>query len=122
MTGKYICPNDILLGRAFIQKIVDEFWRKWARDVLPTLVPRKKWTVERRNVQVGDVVILEDANVVRGVWKLGRIVETYTADGLVRSVLVRTSTGEYKRPITKIAVICPVEDNTYEHLLHMRTL
>ena len=57
--GSYLCPNDMLLGRAssmvpqgpfretrnprhrveFVQKIVDTFWRRWTRDVFPSLVP-----------------------------------------------------------------------------------
>ncbi|XP_078384112.1 uncharacterized protein LOC144666577 [Oculina patagonica] len=91
--GAYLCPNDILLGRAsstvpqgpfrrkenprhrfeFCQKIVDSFWKKWARDVLPHLVPRKKRNAERRNVAVNDFVILADSNAVRGKWSAGRI-------------------------------------------------
>ncbi|XP_068697655.1 uncharacterized protein [Montipora foliosa] len=69
--GSYICPNDILLGRAsseipqwpfketnnprqrveFVQKIIDSFWKRWNRDVFPSLVPRKKWQVEKRNLE-----------------------------------------------------------------------
>ena len=84
--GVYLCPNDILLSRAtnrvpqgtfrhtdnprhrveFCQKIVDSFWKRWSRDVLPHLVPRKKWNAENRNVRVGDFVIVADANAVRG--------------------------------------------------------
>ena len=71
--GSYLCPNDILLGRAtstvpqgpfrqtknpyhrfeFCQRIVDAFWKKWSRDVLPQLVPRRKWNTASRNVRVG---------------------------------------------------------------------
>ncbi|XP_033104578.1 uncharacterized protein LOC117107129, partial [Anneissia japonica] len=59
--GSYLCPNDILLGRsssrvpqgpfketkdprnrfAFVQRIVEAFWKIWSRDVFPHLVPRK---------------------------------------------------------------------------------
>ena len=55
--GAYICPNDILLGRAtsqvpqgpfrqtknprhrveFVQRIVESFWKRWKRDVFPHL-------------------------------------------------------------------------------------
>lgn len=60
--GAYLCPNNILLEEQPIQflkahsiiqkipaislncqKIVDSFWKKWSRDVLPSLVARKKW-------------------------------------------------------------------------------
>ncbi|XP_068697574.1 uncharacterized protein [Montipora foliosa] len=81
--GKYIFPNDILLGRAasevpqgplketqnprhrveFVQKIVDSFWKRWSRDVFPSLVPRKMWQIERRNVKVNDIVTVADSNI-----------------------------------------------------------
>ena len=76
--GSYLCPNDVLLGRAsfqvpqgpfeetrnptrrvqFVQKIVESFWKRWTRDVFPLLVPRRKWNVGRRNVRVDDVVVI----------------------------------------------------------------
>ncbi|XP_071088959.1 uncharacterized protein [Haliotis cracherodii] len=128
--GSYVCPNDLLLGRAtsrvpqgpfqetrnphhrfkFVQRIADVFWKRWIRDVFPTLVPRKKWNVHRRNVSVNDVIVMADPNAVRGQWKLGRIVEVYPgADGRVRNVKVRTVKGEFQRPVTKIAVLYPSE-------------
>ena len=128
--GGYISPNHMLLGRAspedaqgpfkesrnprhrveFVQKIVDSFWKRWSRDVFPSLVPRKQWQVERRNLQVNDVVLVADSNAVRGKWSLGRITAVFPGpDGRVRNVKVKTSAGEYCRPITKVAVIHPVE-------------
>jgi hypothetical protein len=94
----------------FVQKLVDSFWKRWSRDVYPSLVLRKKWQVERRNVQVNDVVTYIDDNAIRGKWMLGRIVEVYPGqDGRIRNVRVKTSVGQYIRPVTKIAVIYPTE-------------
>ena len=76
--GKYLCLNDMLLGRAtsevpqgpfndtkhprrrveFVQKIVDSFWQRWSRDALPALVTRKAWHTDRRNVEVDDIVVM----------------------------------------------------------------
>jgi len=93
-----------------VQRIVDSFWKRWTRDVFPTLVPRKKWHVQNRNVAVGDRVTVADQNAVRGKWAVGRITNVYPeADGRVRNVTVKTATGEYSRPVTKIAVIHPTE-------------
>ena len=128
--GAYLCPNDILLGRAtntvpqgpfretsnprhrfeFCQKIVDSFWKKWSRDVLQHLVPRKKWNTSKQNVSVDDFVIVSDPNAIRGKWMRGRVTQVFPGqDGLVRNVKVRTATGSYMRPITKICVIHPAE-------------
>ena len=128
--GAYLCPNDMLLGRAtlevpqgrfkdtrnpckrveFVQRIVDSFWKRWTRDVFPTLVPRKKWHIENRNVPVDDIVTVANQNSVRGKWAVGRVTKVHPgADGRVRNVTVKTATGEYSRPVTKIAVIHPAE-------------
>ena len=93
-----------------MQRIVDSFWKRWTRDVFPTLVPRKKWHVENRNVAVDDIVTVADQNAVRGKWAVGRVPKVHPgADGRVRNVTVKTATGEYSRPVTKIAVIHPAE-------------
>ena len=128
--GAYLCPNDLLLGRAtpevpqgpfqetkdprqrveFVQKIVKSFWKRWIRDVFPSLVPQKKWHMDRRNVQPNDTVMVAESNAIRGKWNIGRILEVFPGpDGRVRNVKVKTATGEYSRPVTKIAVICPAE-------------
>ena len=111
----YLCPNDILLGRAtnrvpqgpfrhtdnprhrveFCQKIVHSFWKRWSRDVLPHLVPRKKWNPESWNVKVGDFVIVADPNAVRGKWHMGKVVQVFPGeDSLVRNVQVKMATAQ----------------------------
>ena len=65
---------------------------------------------ERRNVRVDDIVMVADQNAVRGQWCIGRILQVYPgSDGRIRNVKVRNHQGEYRRPITKIAVIYPAE-------------
>ena len=128
--GAYICPNDMLLGRAspqvpqgpfketkdprkrveFVQKIVNSFWRQWTRDVFPSLFPRKKWDMTTRNVRVDDVVMMAGDNAIRGKWTIGRVTKFYPGKNKrVRNVTILTSGKEYNRPITKIAVIDPSE-------------
>ena len=78
--------------------------------MFPTLIPRKKWVVEKRNARINNVVVSKDENTVRGSWTVGRVVNTYTGeDGKVHNVKIKTVTSEYQQPITKIAVIYPAE-------------
>ena len=87
----------------FRQKIVDSLWKRWAREVLSQLVPRRKWNVQKRNVAINDFVIVSDANVVRGKWNAGKVLQVFPGkDGLVRNAQVKTASGTYMRPITKI--------------------
>jgi hypothetical protein len=68
------------------------------------------------NLQVGDVVLLQEDNLVPTKWPLGRIVNIYPGkDRIVRVVDLKTSRGIYKRPITTIALLLPVDNWTFIH-------
>ena len=69
------------------QYLVNEFWVRWRLEYLQNLQLRQKWLKGKRNIAVGDVVILKDENQPLNSWHLGRVVETYTEDDcLVRKV------------------------------------
>ena len=131
--GSYLCPNDLLLGRAsavipqgpfekrssfkyrldFTQSVVDAFWRRWTREVFPNLVIQPKWHTESRNLQKGDIVLVQDSNLVRGQWKLALVERAEPSrDKLVRKVTVsyRTAAGtrqEIDRPVQKLILLVP---------------
>ena len=50
--------------------------------------PRQKWTRQRRDLAIGDVVIIKDAdNLTRNKWQLARVSKTNRSqDGHVRTV------------------------------------
>ena len=138
--GAYLCPNDMLLGRStnavpqgpfeavrnsktffFIQQIVDSFWQKWTRDFFPSLVIEPKWHVAKRDVCIGDVVLIQDNNMVRGKWKLGRVSKILQSkDGKVRKVEVKYKNQSDKghsvpfitidRAVHNLVVIVPIEE------------
>lgn len=86
--------DDLSCRRAWrqAQYLANLFWRRWTSEYLPTLLERKKWNTPRRNLAVGDLVLLADESFPRGKWPLGRIVEVMPSrDGLVRTVRVKTS-------------------------------
>jgi len=87
--------------------LAEQFWRRWRKEYLPLLQQRTVITSRgKTNVKVGDVVLLVDDAVPRGVWPLGRVVEARTAaDGKVRSVKVRARGATYLRPVTKVVKI-----------------
>ena len=108
--GTYLCPNDILLGRAstrvpsgpfdtvadtkrrwiFIQNIINGFWKRWMRDYFPSLIVRQKWHTSVREIKNGDLVLVQDSNIIRGKWKLGQVVEILLSrGGKVRDVIVQ---------------------------------
>ena len=144
--GAYLCPNNILLGRAsaripsgpfegdanprrrfyFVQGIINAFWNRWTRDFFPSLLIKQKWHTCKRDVKVGDIVLIQDSNQVRGKWKLGRVVTANPGrDGKVRKVeiqyknpVLNEKVQIYKgrgyvtveRPVQRLVVIVPVDE------------
>lgn len=91
--------NDWNLCRA----MVDQFWRRWVREYLPTIARRTKWFEEVKPIEVGDLVIIVDEKIRNG-WVRGRVVEVIVGrDGRVRDAVVQTIDGMVHRPVTKLA-------------------
>ena len=92
-----------------VQYLADVFWRRWIREYLPALQERQKWLHPRRNLSVGDIVLLVDEQTPRNLWPMGRVSETFPGrDGLVRSVRVKTRSTSFIRPIDKLCLLEPV--------------
>ncbi|XP_068237390.1 uncharacterized protein [Palaemon carinicauda] len=73
------------------QFLADEFWRRWIQEHLSLLQVRQKWSVPKRDINVGDVVLRLDKRLPRGSWPLGKVMEvTRSADGRVRQALIKT--------------------------------
>ena len=88
------------------QYLADRFWQRWLKEYLPLLQLRQRWTVPRRNLKVGDLVLVLDESVPRGQWPMGRVIKVYPDKaGWVRQVEVRVSAKDLKRPITKLCFL-----------------
>uniref|UniRef100_A0A182S016 DUF5641 domain-containing protein n=1 Tax=Anopheles funestus TaxID=62324 RepID=A0A182S016_ANOFN len=87
------------------QHILDGMWGRWIKEYLPVITRQCKWFGNVREVKVGDLVLVVDGNV-RNMWKRGIVERTISgADGRVRQAWVRTSSGTYRRPVAKLAVL-----------------
>ena len=104
-----ITPNQLLLGHttsekpsmeysednrfsarlAYIQSVHAEWWRRWMEDVLPTLIPCRKWKSTKRNMKIGDVaMMLYKGNMVDD-YRLVKVVQVFPDKrGLIRTVKV----------------------------------
>ena len=99
---------SILRRWHLVQAIVKHFWKRWSSEYLVTLRKFTKWHRPSRNLSVGDVVVLQEDNLVPMKWPIARVVEVYTGDdNIVRVVKVKTPQRTYKRPVTKIALLLP---------------
>jgi len=94
-----------------VQCLSEQFWRKWCRHYRVTLCQRRKWAQMKRNVAVGDVVMVVDTNEARCHWPLGRVMKVFPGtDGLVRSVELVVRDKTITRPISKLVMLVEGED------------
>lgn len=83
--------------------MLDQFWRRWIREYLPTIARRTKWLEETKPLEVGDLVIVVEEKVRNG-WIRGRVVGASPGrDGRVRDAVVQTAEGFLRRPVAKLA-------------------
>jgi hypothetical protein len=140
-TGGPITPLHLQLGRAtvevpkvkfeeaprltqrlqFVEEAKRQFWKKWMQQVFSGRMLNHKWVKTLRNMAVGDIVYLAEAENDDPTYRLGMVVEANPGeDGCVRTVRVRyTNPGKSDkkrsppktttRPIHKVAVVVPVE-------------
>ena len=84
-------------------------------EVFPNMVVRPKWHTEQRNLEVGDVVLVQDSNAVRGQWKMEIVEEVIkSGDNKVRRVIVAHSTeggarNRIERPVRKLILLAPAK-------------
>ena len=94
-----------------IQRIANEWWHLWMLHFVPNLLPRNKWYKDRKNMAVGDIVLLINKDISRGKWNMGLVLEVYPGtDGRVRSARVKISSGEYNQPITGMTLLLTKEE------------
>ena len=143
-----ITPNQLILGRsdddappldyteddkltarlAYVSGVFSSWWSAWYQQVLPTLVPCRKWRKEVRNLEVGDVVFMYYPSSIKDEYRLARVTETFPDEkSLVRTVRVcyrkkdkREQGTTYRaKPLTeelvavqRLSVLLPVSEQT----------
>lgn len=72
---------------------------------------RSKYQNPQRNLVEGDIVLIREENVPRNFWSLALVLQV-EPDGqsLVRSVVVKTQATTLRRPVNKLILILPKEE------------
>ena len=131
-----LTPNHLLLARAnpnlppdvFDQKeisskkkwrateaLMDQFWKRWQTEWVPSLIKRQKWAETQRNLRVGDIVMLISPESPRGTWPIARVFKVNPSpDGVVRSVWIWTNKTELHRPVVDLCLLETEEDEEVE--------
>ncbi len=88
------------------QYLTDLFWLRSRKKYLPTIQLRNKWLDSKRNLCMGDVVLIVDDQQPRSYWSLGRVLETFqSSDGHIRTVKVATRESTFVRPVHKLCLV-----------------
>ncbi|KAJ8941695.1 hypothetical protein NQ318_023661 [Aromia moschata] len=86
-----------------------DFWRRWHREYLHTLLQRSKWLDSSVPIEIGTLILLKDELSPPQTWHIGRVECVHPGrDNVTRMVTVRTARGNLKRPVSKV---CPLPSN-----------
>ena len=120
-------PQDRL---SFVEELELAWWCQYKVQYFASLVPTQKWLHAKRNITIGDIVLIEyKAKSFPGTYRLGRVkdVEVDPKDTLVRTCtviykLVKPSvrnakdifkditSKEVRLPVQRLILILPVEE------------
>lgn len=97
-------PHTLRRQWKIAQQLVQRFLKRWVQEYLPELTRRTKWHKDVKPIEVNDLVLIIGDNTARGQWPRGIVSQVFVGpDNRVRSALIRTASGSFRRPLTKLA-------------------
>ena len=98
--------------------MVNHFWKRWSVEYITSLNKYSKWTDQKDDISIEDIVILCDEVLFPIYWPLARVINVHPEkDNLIQVVTLKTSKGIYKRPVTKIVVLVPKRPHVQLNIL-----
>ena len=105
--------SEEVRGReARLERLKDHFWRHWRNEYLLELRNSHRLKIkddQGQTVDVGDIVIVHEDGLQRGLWKLGQVEKLITGkDGLARGAVVKSTTPKkgkstmLRRPLQRL--------------------
>ena len=109
MSGMIFPPNidsnefDTRKRWLYVQRAAANIWKRWQKEILPTLGPRGKWFRDNRDYQQGDQVLVVEKDLPRYKWRTARVTEVHPGrDGRVRVVDLNTADGPMQAPVHRL--------------------
>ncbi|UYV77987.1 hypothetical protein LAZ67_15003105 [Cordylochernes scorpioides] len=97
-----LTPQMFLQTNASNDKLNEELKQRFRKEYLGVLMQRAE-NKRERCIKEGDLVLIGQDNTKRIIWPVGKIVKLYLGkDGVNRVARVKTSTGEWLRPVQKL--------------------
>lgn len=98
-----------------VQRVFQDFWKRWADEYVSSLQGRSKWRETQQNLQVNDLVVLHEEHTNPYQWKMSRVVELHPErDNMTRVVSVKTQNGIAKRAISKLCKLPSTDKKDYD--------
>ena len=95
------------------QVLLLHFWKRWPTEYIAHLGRFTKWRYPQRNIAVGDIVLIREDSPLPTKWPLARVTRVFPGkDDLVRVATIKTATGFYTRPVSKLALLLPSPSET----------
>ena len=100
-------PSQLNRRLKYLNLTLNKFWQRWRTEYLLELRDSHRYHGGRENVNppsIEDMVVIEEDDKPRGLWKLGRIIELITSkDGHIRAAVLHVAGNRIlQRPIQKI--------------------
>ena len=96
-----------------VQYLADQFWHRWRHEFLVIQQDRQKWLENKRDLKIGDVVLVKVVDLPRNRWCCARIIEIlHSGDGLARSEKVRVPkiNAILHRSFTKLVLLVTADE------------
>lgn len=141
--GDILTPGHFLIGRHLKQvplplataktyppgedfklmsKLAQEFWDAWRNEIWKKLDKRYRWQVAKKNIGIGDIVIIKDEQTAPGEWPLAKVTEVLPGkDGLVRVCrMLVGKTGKTMERSVRNLIVLPVRPEIVEQYDYIR--
>lgn len=103
----FLNENPNLLTRwQLVQKMHQDFWKRWHSEYLSTLQARSKWFKNTPDIPINSLVLIKDNTASPLDWRLGRVTQLFPGpDNICRVAKVHTSRGDILRPFVKLCLL-----------------
>lgn len=93
-------PDERFCARLnYVATVESEWWKKWVKEVMPTLLPYTKWKKEQKNLKPGDIVLMRYQGNVKDDYRLAMVEEVHPdPKNLVRTVTVKFRRKNKREP------------------------
>jgi hypothetical protein len=91
----------------YIQTLIDQFWRRFLKELIPQMSALNKWTRKSEDLKIGDIVALLEDKGERGKWPLAIVTDVCPnpKDKRVRTVVLLCKGKILKRHINRLMLL-----------------